>query len=140
MEGRFYTVEMAAELLRLHPKTVCRFIREDRLRASRVGRSYRILKADLDAFAGIAGAAIPAPHGARVTAIVDLKDVDASKAERIARYLPGVRASREAHADPMMLTTSYDPEQRALKIVIVASPADAADMLKLVDFQIGGAS
>jgi excisionase family DNA binding protein len=52
MSEELYTVEMAAERLKLHPKTVLRFIRDGRLRATRIGKSYRILRSDLDAFGG----------------------------------------------------------------------------------------
>src|SRR5262245_37744597 len=36
------TVHFAADRLKLHPKTVQRLIREGRLRATRIGKSYRI--------------------------------------------------------------------------------------------------
>ena len=52
MSEDVYTVELAAERLRLHPKTVLRFIAEGRLRAVKMGKSYRILRSDLDALIG----------------------------------------------------------------------------------------
>lgn len=36
------TVECAAKYLGLHPKTVCAYIREGKIRAARCGRCYRI--------------------------------------------------------------------------------------------------
>jgi excisionase family DNA binding protein len=53
MSEELCTVGFAATQLKLHPKTILRFIREGRLRATRVGKAFRILRADLDAFAGI---------------------------------------------------------------------------------------
>ena len=50
MSSELITAEAAATRLGLHVKTVLRFIREGRLKAHRVGRQYRILKGDLDAF------------------------------------------------------------------------------------------
>lgn len=47
----YYTVEQAAELLALHPKTIQRYIREGRLQAKKVGKSWRITEHDLRAFA-----------------------------------------------------------------------------------------
>jgi excisionase family DNA binding protein len=39
------TVEQAAEELKLHPKTVLRYIHEGRLEATRIGKAYRIDRA-----------------------------------------------------------------------------------------------
>jgi len=47
------TVRQAAEALGLHVKTVLRFIREGRLPAHRMGKSYRLRRSDVDAFAGL---------------------------------------------------------------------------------------
>ena len=61
MSEEVYTVEHAAERLKLHPKTVLRFIRDGRLRAVKVGKSYRILRTEMEAMTG----ARPNPPGAR---------------------------------------------------------------------------
>lgn len=136
MSEGFYTAEQAADRLRFHPKTVRRFIREGRLRATRIGKSYRIMQSDLAAFAGGLPDAAPAAFGARVTSIVDVEGVDSDNAERLARYLPAIRNATEAHADPMALNVVYDREGRRLKIVLAGSPADVAEMLKYIDFHL----
>jgi excisionase family DNA binding protein len=53
MSGSLYTVEQAAERLKLHPKTVLRMIRDGRLKAARIGKAYRIAGEELDAVAGV---------------------------------------------------------------------------------------
>jgi excisionase family DNA binding protein len=125
-----YTVEQFAERLKLHPKTVRRFIREGRVRAVKVGRSYRILRSDLEALTG------PMPtetrSAARVTSIVDLADVNAERAQHLARVLPSLRMGREQQADAMNLDLAYDPARRSLKVVIVGSPADTAGVLQVL--------
>lgn len=47
----YYTVEQAAELLALHPKTIQRYIREGRLQAKKIGKSWRIAEHELRIFA-----------------------------------------------------------------------------------------
>lgn len=47
----YYTVEQVAELLTLHPKTIQRYIREGRLPAKKIGKSWRITAHDLSVFA-----------------------------------------------------------------------------------------
>ena len=45
-----YTVEQAAELLAMHPKTIQRYIREGKLRAAKIGKGWRIAGRDLSVF------------------------------------------------------------------------------------------
>lgn len=139
MSEEIYTVEQFAERLKLHPKTVLRFIREGRLRAVKVGKSYRILRSELEAMTGVIHASGPAAS-TRVTSIVDLPDIGPDLAERIARQVPAVRMAQEAHADPMSLNVAYDPGRRHLKVVIVGSIEDTAVMLKMVQVLAGGGS
>jgi excisionase family DNA binding protein len=145
MSEEVYTVEQFAERLKLHPKTVLRFIREGRVRAVKVGKSYRILRTEMEAMTGVnwgeyrvahdTGGVTLEPRGApssiRVTSIVDLPNVAAETAKRMARLLPAARMGREAPADPMNLDVIYDPATRILKVLIVGSPSDTATMLKM---------
>lgn len=133
MSEEIYTVEQFAERLKLHPKTVRRFIREGRLRAVKVGKSYRILRSDMEAMTGATPGA--RPTSARVTAIVDLSDVEPAKAQSLARVLPAMRMGREARPEPMSLDVAYDPARRTLKVIITGSPADTAAMLNIIQVQ-----
>ncbi|WP_309606184.1 helix-turn-helix domain-containing protein [Phenylobacterium sp.] len=131
MSEEVYTVEQFAERLKLHPKTVLRFIREGRVRAVKVGKSWRILRSDLEAMTGVVlGRRASA---ARVTSIVDLPDTSPERAQHLARLLPSLRMGQTQPADPMSLDIAYDPPRRHLKVVIVGSPADTATMLKMLD-------
>jgi excisionase family DNA binding protein len=124
------TVEQAAERLAVHPKTVLRFIRDGRLRATRIGKSWRILASDLDAFAGVPCAPARAREPARVTAIADLQDVPAEFSRRMATAMQALVIGRGDRARPIKLDTVYDPERSHLKVVIVADALDAAVLLQ----------
>jgi excisionase family DNA binding protein len=142
MSEEVYTVEQFAERLKLHPKTVLRFIKDGRLRAVKVGKSYRILRTEMEAMTGISPevfrGAIAAYRGvleqrgarpaARVTSIVDLSDIGPDAAQRIARTLTAARTSQTEHADAMSLEVVHDPPRRHLKVLIVGSPGDTAAM------------
>jgi excisionase family DNA binding protein len=136
MSEAFHTVEQAAERLKLHPKTVLRFIKDGRLRATRIGKAYRILASDLDALAGAA----PKPAGpvARVTAILDVPNATTELAQRLGRFLPAARMGNQALPDPMSLDIAYDPPRQALKLVMVGSPGDVAAMLKITEAWLEG--
>ena len=66
----------AARHLELHVKTVLRFIRKCRLRATKVGRDYRIVRGDLEVFADIPADTPAFIHETSVTSIVDIPRVD----------------------------------------------------------------
>lgn len=44
------TPEQVAQILQVHPFTVLKFIKQEKLKASKLGRVYRIRKSDVDAF------------------------------------------------------------------------------------------
>lgn len=50
MEEKILTPEQVSERLQVHPFTVLKFIRQGKLRASKLGRVYRIRENDLTLF------------------------------------------------------------------------------------------
>lgn len=137
MSEDVFTVEQFAERLKLHPKTVLRFIRDGRLRAVKVGKSWRILRSDLEAMTGVLQREATTP-ALRVTSIVDMADVSPDLAQRLSRQIPSARMGPEAPDEPMSLDVIYDPVRRHLKVVIVGSPADTAAMLKIIQVMAEG--
>lgn len=125
------TVEQAAERLRLHPKTVLRHIREGRLPATRIGKAYRIERARLDAFAGIA-ADRSQLGDARATCVVDIPNLDIADAQRIVTFLGATAMTGDAETSPLHLTTAFDPGTGTLKVVIVGAPHDAGRLLEML--------
>ena len=136
MSGNLYTVEQAAERLKLHPKTVLRMIRDGRLKAARIGKAYRIASEDLDALAGVVRAEAREASD-RATVIADFGDLAPEMASRLASTLSAMLVSSyRARTGPVTLETAYDPMLRRLKVVIVGAPEDAATMLKSAAFLV----
>lgn len=50
MTKDYYTVEQISEMLVIHPKTIQRYIREGKLRATKIGKSWRVTGHDLSVF------------------------------------------------------------------------------------------
>jgi len=136
MSGSLYTVEQAAERLKLHPKTVLRMIREGRLKAARLGKAYRITGDDLDAASGVVRAEAREASD-RATIIADFGDLAPELASRLASTLSAMLVgSHRARVGPVSLDTAYDPMLRRLKVVVVGAPEDAAAMLKSAAFLV----
>ena len=49
-EDKIMTVEEVAEYLRVHFQTVLKLLRDGSIRAQKVGRSWRILKSEVDKY------------------------------------------------------------------------------------------
>ena len=128
--------KLAAERLKLHPKTVLRMIRDGRLKATRIGKSYRIAGEDLDAVAGVARAeARESPD--RATVIADFGDLSPELGQRLASTLSAMLVGAyKVRTGPAHLETAYDPLTRRLKVVVIASPEDAAAVLKAAAFLV----
>lgn len=47
---QLYTVEQAAEILQVHPRTLRNWLNAGRVKGRQLGRVWRIEKADLEAF------------------------------------------------------------------------------------------
>lgn len=136
MSNVLVTVEQAAEELKLHPKTVLRYIHEGRLQAKRIGKAYRINRAKLDAFAGMASGRTRPPRDVRATVIVEVPALAPEAAERMATFL-GAAAGGDAETRPLHVNTAFDPTSGDLKIVLIAAPSDAARLLELIELQLG---
>lgn len=50
MSDTFYIVDQIANMLNIHPKTIQRYIREGKLRATKIGKGWRISGHDLSTF------------------------------------------------------------------------------------------
>lgn len=136
MSDNLITVEQAAERLNLHPRTVLRYIRNGQLPATRVGKSYRISKARLEAFVGIESTPPEAATGARATCIVDIPGIGVEEAERLATFLQAVALTGDASATPLHLETAFDPVAKSMKVVIIGSPTDAGKLLEMLQLRV----
>jgi DNA binding domain, excisionase family len=132
MSNLLFTVEQAAQQLNLHPKTVLRYIRDGRLTATRMGKSYRIPRAELDAFAGLASGSSQTGPEARTICITDISGITVEAAERVATFLQSVAMTGNAGTPPLHLQTAFDPLAQTLKIVVIGNPSDVGRLLEML--------
>lgn len=137
MSNVLMTVEQVAEALKLHPKTVLRYIREGRLEATRIGKAYRIDRSKLAVFAGVASGRSQSPRDARATVIVEVPALPTETAERMATFLGAAALGDDAATRPLHFNTAFDPTSGNLKVVLIAAPSDAARLLELIELQLG---
>ena len=136
MSNLLVTVEQAAAQLNLHPRTVLRYIRDGRLPATRVGKSYRIARTALEAFAGIVPARAESAEAARATCIVELPSMTVEAAERVATFLQAAALTGDGQAPPLHLETAYDPATSRMKLVAIGGPGDVAGLLRMLQLRL----
>ena len=125
------TVEFAAARLKVHQKTILRFIRKGRLHATRIGKSYRILRSDLESLAGVALPATVAPD-AHVTSIVDVAEVAPETAQKWSLAITNALNARANRVPPLRAETIYEQERAHFRVVISGAPGDTANLLGLI--------
>ncbi|MFI8437761.1 helix-turn-helix domain-containing protein [Streptomyces sp. NPDC079020] len=142
VERELYSVGEVAELLGLHVRTVRNYVRDGRLKAVRIGKQYRVSRADLAALAGFTdGGASPegaAPRGhLEVSSIVQIDAIGADGASRLSTLVTAAAQSGRDAAVPLRVQTVYDGKLARMKIVILGGAAATADLLHLVDGALG---
>ena len=132
MSHELYSVEQVAERLGLAVRTVRAYVRDGRLKAVRIGKSYRITGSDLEAFTGQPAAPqTPARH-LEVSAILEMEGVSLDASIRLANGLLATLNGRRAGDPAMRAETLYDPERKRMKFILLGDPGVVADLLKMI--------
>ncbi|GAA3955665.1 helix-turn-helix domain-containing protein [Actinoplanes auranticolor] len=132
MGNDMYSVEQVAERLGLHVRTVRNYVRDGRLKAVKIGKQYRIARADLEALTGAPVAAAAGGH-VEVSSIVQIDGLAPGAADRLSTLLTAGAQAPRASPEPLRLQTIYDKGRSRMKIVILGGPAETADILQLLD-------
>ncbi|MEU9747031.1 helix-turn-helix domain-containing protein [Streptomyces niveus] len=143
-ERELYSVGEVAERLGLHVRTVRNYVRDGRLKAVRIGKQYRISRADFEALTSTpdgeeepAAAGIPHGRHVEVSSIVQIESVSPESASRLSTLVTAsVQAVRDT-PDALRIQLVYDRERARLKIVILGGAADTAAVLNLLDDVLG---
>lgn len=147
-ERELYSIGEVAERLGLHVRTVRNYVRDGRLKAVRIGKQYRISRADFEALtsSSSAAAADGSPSGAggddgrghlEVSSIVQIDAIDPEAAHRLSTFVTASAQSPRDARDPLRVQTVHDRERARMKIVILGGAAATAELLHLIDGALG---
>ncbi len=148
MNKTLYSVNEIAEILGLHPKTVQRFIREGKLKAHKIGRSWKVSIDDLKEYShaelsvgteGSTGKGYPVSadkpleERINVSAVIELKDAADREVSRISNTLIAVLNSK----DPAWGKTRYDyiyqPETGTARFILYGKPLFISSIIKMLE-------
>ena len=127
MPQELFTVDQVADQLGLQARTIRNYIRDGRLQAVRIGKQYRIARADIEALTGhpvVGTAARTAGRNRRieVSCIVQVDAIDGELAGRISTHVMAAAGSGGPDGRVRVrvpVQTLYDEELARLKIIIL---------------------
>jgi excisionase family DNA binding protein len=131
MKTDWYSPEQVAEQLGLHVRTVRNYVREGRLKAVRIGKQYRISRADLEALTGGAAEAARTRH-VEVSSIVDVDGIDPDDAERLAALLTGLPTGPPGEGGGPRLEVVHEPGRSRLKVIVVGGVDATVELVRLI--------
>lgn len=127
---KFYTVDEIAALIKIHPKTLQRYIREGKLKANKVGKSWRVSGHDLSTFTEGSGASFTPPiitdgetekKEIKVSAVIDIPVADTQESIRIANTLTAVSNAKPYEYGVSSLQTLYLMPDNMMRVMVWGS-------------------
>lgn len=134
MSNELYSVEKVAERLGLHVRTVRNYVRDGRLKATRIGKQYRIARADLEAFTGhpVAPSERETVRRRRHVEATSIVQIDAISPEAAARLSGALSAAAGGEGRARVETLYFDDLGR-LKVIVVGPIAATVELFRLID-------
>ncbi len=119
----FYTVEQISTMLSIHPKTVQRYIREGKLHATKIGKSWRVAGHDLSLFVeqekDDAFLTENAPvRNVIASSVVDITVCGKEEAIRIMNTLTAALNTKPAEYGESSMQTQYIERERMIRITL----------------------
>jgi excisionase family DNA binding protein len=129
MSEEFYSVEQVAERLGLHVRTVRNYVRDGALKAVKIGKQYRIARADLEAMTSKPEVVRRHRH-VEVSSILEIDAIGADAANRLTVGLTAAVKSRDPADQPVRVDTIYDESRARLKIILTGGLATVTALLR----------
>ena len=136
--GSLLSVEQVAEILKLHVRTIRNYVRSGTLKATRIGKQYRIALGDLEAFTGQPvenhDERVLAPGGrVEVSGVISVTGVTPALATRLTNTLMATAKGPPGRSEPLAVSTTYEVEHDRLRILMSADLPTMRSMLGLID-------
>ncbi len=148
MNATFYSIEDLAGILKLHPKTILRFIHEGKIKAQKIGRSWRVSQESLKEYshselAAPAKAVEPVDFGSigermRVSAVIEIDEQNSEEASRLSNTLMAALNCKDPAWGSSRFDWFYYPETKKAKYVLYGTPAFIGEIMVMFSKLAGG--
>ena len=139
MSRPLLTAEDVAEELGLHARTVRRHIREGRLEAQKVGKSWRITREAMSRYAGLpeAPSVGAPPRHVDASTIVEIEGISRAEAMRMTDGIVAASNGRRGDAPALRVETVYDEARQRRKVVCLGGVGASIAVLGLIELYTG---
>lgn len=149
MKDKFYTIYQVADQLEMSHKTIRNFISDGRLKASKVGKQWRIAEADLESFMNQGESSEDKPEESlnsisfelpsegtedqiKVSAVLDIQQQDKEQFMRLSNTLLANMNGGGFKVRGCTLDVKYYEQDRTVKIFLWGSINFIQDMLETI--------
>jgi len=144
-EKDIFTVEEAAAVLKLHPRTVARFIREGRMEAVKVGREWRIHSGEIRKILGDSAEDVkysPVRTASfsddrvdeiRASSVVDVPVRDREEARQLIRTVSAALMSKDPENGNSRCESLYDELDKRVRFLIWGGPVFMKNFFSVID-------
>jgi excisionase family DNA binding protein len=132
------SVEQVAGILTLNVRTVRNYVRSGSLKATRIGKQYRIGLADLEAFTGRPVQShverVLSPGGrVEVSSVINMEGVTPALASRITNMLMATANVLRSIEQPVAVSTTYDVQLDRMRVLLAADLKSTRDFLSMIN-------
>ena len=138
MDKDYYSVERISELLHIHPKTIQRYIREGKLRAAKVGKSWRVSGHDLSVFlegSDISGNDSKTERNITASAVIDISTNGAEDVMRIMNVLTAAIVSKPPEYSNSTIQSQYIESENMIRVTLwgdIRFMSSIAEMIRAI--------
>jgi excisionase family DNA binding protein len=133
-QTRLYSLEQVSERLGLQVRTVRSYVRSGRLKAIRIGKQYRVTPESLEDLTGPAPLrdAVPRHRHVEVSSVIQVDAVSQETAGGVTNHLIGAAKAPRDEGSALRVETIYDEERSQLKVIVIGSLLNAANVFRLL--------
>lgn len=125
MQEKYYTVEAISQMLKMHPKTIQRYIREGKIPATKVGKAWRVSGHSLSVFVGNEDI-FPAKDTSKqlsddkimISSVVDIDVANIDEAMQIVNMLTASLNSKTPEYGKSSMQTQYIDLEHRVRIML----------------------
>ncbi len=131
MTAKLYAINELSIILNLHPKTILRFIKEGKIKANKIGRTWRVTEDELKSFCHGELATHDVPvlkpdydtlhDRITISAVIEIKEQNSEEASRISNMFMAVLNSETDPNNRSRFDFFYYPEIEKAKYVFYGS-------------------
>lgn len=131
------SVEQVAEILKLHVRTVRNYVRNGTLKATRIGKQYRIALGDLETFTGRPveshdDRVLSLGGRVEICSVITVEGVTPELASRVTNMLMATANVLRSIERPVAVSTTYDGRLDRMRVLLAADLKSTGDFLAMI--------